>query len=78
MNMLREKVFGWESTVIETFRQELTDFIALSRDGEPSRIADGYAGLRAVEIANAIYTIPVPLSGARSLSRQPSDQVGES
>jgi hypothetical protein len=45
MNML----FGWESTVIEAFRQELTDFIALSRDGEPGRIADGYAGIRAVE-----------------------------
>jgi predicted dehydrogenase len=55
MNALREKLFGWQSTVIETFRQELTDFIALSRDGEPGQIADGYAGLRAVEIANAVY-----------------------
>ena len=55
MNTLKEKLFGWQSTVIETFRQELTDFIALSRDGEPGRIADGYAGLRAVEIANAVY-----------------------
>jgi len=59
MNAVREKLFGWQSTVIETFRQELTDFIALSRDGEPGRIADGYAGLRAVEIANAIYTSSV-------------------
>ena len=55
MNALREKLFGWQSTVIETFRQELTDFIALSRDGKPGQIADGYAGLRAVEIANAVY-----------------------
>jgi hypothetical protein len=55
MNALREKLFGWQSTVIETFRQELSDFIALSRDGEPGQIADGYAGLRAVEIANAVY-----------------------
>jgi predicted dehydrogenase len=55
MNAIREKLFGWQSTVIETFRQELTDFIALSRGGEPGRIADGYAGLRAVEIANAVY-----------------------
>jgi predicted dehydrogenase len=55
MNALREKLFGWQSTVIETFRQELTDFISLSRDGKGSRIADGYAGFRAVEIANAVY-----------------------
>jgi predicted dehydrogenase len=55
MNALREKLFGWQSTVIETFQQELTDFISLSRGGEPGRIADGYAGLRAVEIANAVY-----------------------
>ena len=53
--IVKEKLFGWQSTVVETFRQELTDFIALSRDGKPSRIADGYAGLRAVEIANAVY-----------------------
>ena len=55
MNAVREKLFGWQSTVIETFRQELTDFIALSRGDEPNRIADGHAGLRAVEIANAVY-----------------------
>lgn len=55
MIALREKLFGWQSTVIETFRQELTDFITLSHDGASDRIADGYAGLRAVEIANAIY-----------------------
>ena len=55
MNALREKFFGWQSTVINTFQQELTDFIALSRGGKPRQIADGYAGLRAVEIANAVY-----------------------
>jgi predicted dehydrogenase len=55
MNAIREKLFGWQSTVIETFRQELIDFIGLSRDRQPGRIADGYAGLRAVEIANAVY-----------------------
>jgi predicted dehydrogenase len=55
MNAIREKLFGWQSTVIETFRQELIDFITLSRGGEPGRVADGYAGFRAVEIANAVY-----------------------
>jgi predicted dehydrogenase len=55
MIAMREKLFGWQSTVIETFRQELIDFISLSRGGEPGQIADGCAGLRAVEIANAVY-----------------------
>lgn len=53
--ILREKISGWQSTVVETFREELRDFITWSRDGEPGRIADGSAGLRAVEIANAVY-----------------------
>lgn len=54
MSMLREKFAGWQSSVIQMFRQELTDFILLTR-GKQSSIADGVAGLRAVEIANAIY-----------------------
>lgn len=52
---IREKVFGWQHTVIETFRQELTDFISLASGGPRGAIADGFAGLRAVEIANAVY-----------------------
>jgi predicted dehydrogenase len=52
---IKEKLFGWQNTVVETFRQELTDFIALAAGGNPATIADGYAGLRAVEIANAVY-----------------------
>ncbi len=52
---IKEKLFGWQSTVVETFRQELTDFIALAAGAKPTAIADGYAGFRAVEIANAIY-----------------------
>jgi predicted dehydrogenase len=55
MNAIKEKLFGWQSTVIETFRQELTDFTDLCRGGKADRIADGYAGCRAVEIANAVY-----------------------
>ena len=54
-NALKEKLFGWQSTVIETFRQELTDFVSLSRGGEPGLIAGGQDGLRAVEIADAVY-----------------------
>lgn len=52
---LREKIFGWQHTVIDTFRQELTDFISLCAGGSPTTIADGFAGFRTVEIANAVY-----------------------
>jgi predicted dehydrogenase len=55
MNILKEKLFGWQGTVVETFRQELTDFIGLASGGCPPAIADGFAGFRAVEIANAVY-----------------------
>ena len=54
MTMLREKLTGWQSSVIWMFQQELTDFVRLTR-GEQSAIADGVAGCRAVEIANAVY-----------------------
>ncbi len=52
---IKEKVLGWQHTVIETFRQELVDFISLAAGGPRGAIADGYAGFRAVEIANAVY-----------------------
>ncbi|MGE0470187.1 MAG: Gfo/Idh/MocA family protein [Nitrospira sp.] len=54
MTILREKFTGWQSSVIQMFRQEFTDFVRLTR-GEQSAIADGVAGFRAVEIANAVY-----------------------
>ena len=55
MTTIREKLFGWQSTVIETFRRELTDFVTLCQGGGAGSIADGVAGLRAVQIADAIY-----------------------
>jgi predicted dehydrogenase len=55
MNALTEKLFGWQSTVVATFRHELEDFITLCQGGTAGCIADGTAGLRAVEIADAIY-----------------------
>jgi predicted dehydrogenase len=54
MNIIREKLRGWQSTVIKTFRQEFTDFVNLC-NGRKGIIADGFSGFRAVEIANAIY-----------------------
>jgi predicted dehydrogenase len=55
MITIKEKLFGWQSTVIETFSSELADFITLCHGGRAGCIADGVAGLRAVEIAEAIY-----------------------
>ena len=55
MITIKEKLFGWQSTVVETFRHELEDFITLCQGGTAGCIADGTAGLRAVEIADAIY-----------------------
>jgi predicted dehydrogenase len=51
---VREKLRGWQSTVRLTFEQELRDFLGLL-EGKPGCIADGVAGLRAVEIAHAVY-----------------------
>lgn len=51
---VREKMQGWQSTVRLTFEQELRDFLGLL-EGKPGSIADGVAGLRAVEIAHAVY-----------------------
>ena len=55
MITVKEKLFGWQSTVVETFRHELGDFVILCQGGSAGQIADGAAGLRAVEISNAIY-----------------------
>ncbi|MDP3174715.1 MAG: Gfo/Idh/MocA family oxidoreductase [Phenylobacterium sp.] len=54
--MLREKLQGWQSTVIAAFIEEFDDFIAATR-GEPGsgRAASGVDGLRSVEVAKAVY-----------------------
>ncbi len=55
-DILREKMQGWQSTVILAFCEEFADFAALVR-GDPGsgRIATGRDGLRAVEVAHAVY-----------------------
>ena len=54
--ILREKLFGWQSTAVRTFVEELRDFIALADDRNADCvIARGEDGLRAVEIAHAAY-----------------------
>jgi predicted dehydrogenase len=52
--IVREKVKGWQSTTLASFSEELSDFLAMV-GGRPVRLADGWAGLRAVEIAQAVY-----------------------
>lgn len=54
--ILREKVKGWQSTVVQTFVEELADFVAAARGGPHSgRLALANDGLRAVQIAHATY-----------------------
>ncbi|MGH8550112.1 MAG: Gfo/Idh/MocA family protein [Methylococcales bacterium] len=52
--MIREKLRGWESTTLKTFEQELADFLGMVK-GEAVTLADGAAGLLAVEVAQAVY-----------------------
>lgn len=55
--ILREKFRGWETTTTLAFQEEFQDFVRLAQ-GEPAKtvsLADGFAGFRAVEIANAVY-----------------------
>ena len=52
--MVREKLHTWRSTTRLTFDGELTDFLA-RMEGRPSgALADGYAGLRSLQVADAV------------------------
>jgi len=53
--LVREKFLGWETTTGLAFQEELRDFVRLAGGDAAVALADGFAGLRAVEIANAIY-----------------------
>lgn len=55
-DILREKIFGWQSTVIDTFVEELSDFVACVK-GQDTDVtaAQGPDGLRACAIAHAAY-----------------------
>ncbi|MBC7791194.1 MAG: Gfo/Idh/MocA family oxidoreductase [Anaerolineae bacterium] len=52
--MLREKLKSWHSTALQSFRGELQDFLAMTEGRFDVPLADGYAGLRAVEVAAAV------------------------
>lgn len=54
--ILQEKLKGWQRTIEKSFRLEMEDFARYCQDdGHHLALADGFAGFRAVEIANAVY-----------------------
>jgi len=50
---VREKLRGWTTTALITFQEELRDFLAMV-EGRPVALADGWSGMRAIEIAHAV------------------------
>jgi predicted dehydrogenase len=52
--MVREKLKSWQSTLLLSFREELGDFLAMVDGHHNVPLADGYAGLRSLEIAAAV------------------------
>jgi len=55
-SILREKFRGWQSTVVQTFVEEFDDFAAAAAGQDGSgRMALAADGLRAVQIAHAVY-----------------------
>jgi predicted dehydrogenase len=52
--MVREKLKSWTSTALETFKEELRDFIAMTKGETDLALADGHAGLRSMELAVAV------------------------
>lgn len=76
---LRERVLGWQVTARAAFAQELADFLRMI-EGEQVALADGLAGLRAAEIAAAVYQssakgAAVRLGGAAQAP--PARSIGE-
>ena len=52
--MIREKVKSWKSTALLSFKEELRDFLSTTNGVVDVPLADGYAGLRALEVAAAV------------------------
>jgi len=56
MSILREKLFGWQSTVIRAFVEEILDFVSLVKGHSAGVvIAGGDEALRLAEIIEAVY-----------------------
>lgn len=54
-SIFREKFKGWQSTVINTFVDELHDFVSLANGNSAGAIATAQDGYRSIEIPNAVY-----------------------
>jgi predicted dehydrogenase len=52
--MVREKLRSWTSTTQLSFDEELRDFVARVGGAPGGALADGHAGLRSVEVADAV------------------------
>lgn len=52
--IVREKLKTWHSTALLSFASELSDFLAMTEGRSHGPLADGYAGLRSVEVAAAV------------------------
>ena len=52
--MVREKLFSWKSTALKAFEKELKEFIKMCNGEKEVQMADGIAGLRAIEVADAV------------------------
>lgn len=52
--MVREKIRSWTSTTQLSFDEELRDFVARTGGSTGGALADGHAGLRSVEVADAV------------------------
>lgn len=53
--IVREKVKGWQTTSKISFDDELKEFLRMVQGAKDARMADGWSGLRANEIAQAVY-----------------------
>jgi len=53
--MFREKFKGWQSTSKQTFVEELADFLRMVDGATDVPLADGWDGIRSVEVAEAVY-----------------------
>lgn len=52
--IVREKLKSWTSTALLSFEEELRDFIEMTKGNIKVPLADGYAGLRTLEMAAAV------------------------
>ena len=52
--MIREKLKSWTSTALISFEEELVDFLKMTDGDMHVPLADGYAGLRSLEVAQAV------------------------